>query len=158
MTSTSVRLLKSPDLSLLSQWRPPSGLQIDKVAGNTRQLLVSVKTRLIYIVIADGQLQLASERELHHEISCLDISPMQPFGEANVCAICLWPIATINIISLPNLSDISATPISKHKNPGSIQLCWDMEGVQYLLCTMDNDGSLLYFQVIIIHINSTYIC
>lgn len=148
--------MKSPHLSLLSQWQPPPGLQIDKVAGNMSQLLISVKTRLIYIVISAGELQSAAERELHHEISCLDISPMVPSGEANVCAICLWPIATINILSLPNLSDISATQISKHKNPGSVQLCWDMEGVQYLLCTMDNDGSLLYYQVTYLRIILRY--
>ena len=147
VTSSSLRLLKAPGLSLLSEWKPPSGHQIDKVSGNISQMLIAAKTHLYYLTILDGSLEHTADRELHHEIPCLDISPTQPFGTADVCAICLWPTVTINMLSLPNLVDISVTQISKLKCPGSIQLCWDMEGIQYLLCTIENDGSLLYYQV-----------
>ncbi|XP_033123862.1 DNA damage-binding protein 1-like [Anneissia japonica] len=146
VTASSVRLVSVESKALVAEWKAPSGKNISVASCNSVQVVCAVGSDLFYLEIYSGELKQISFVQMEHEVSCLDITPIQEGSErAEICAVGLWTEISARLLKLPSLDVLHKEMLDGEIIPRSI-LMTVFEGQPYLLCAL-GDGSLYYFQM-----------
>ena len=65
--------------AVISTWLPPAGSRITVASANLSQLLLALSNKMLILVeVTGGKLVHVSSRELPHEVSTLNINPLNP--------------------------------------------------------------------------------
>ncbi|XP_071476122.1 DNA damage-binding protein 1-like [Diadema antillarum] len=146
ITAASARLVSAPTKRLVSEWRPPSGRNINVAACNTRQIVCAAGCEVFYLEISEGEVQQVSTTTMEHEVACLDVTPLKEGADfTDLCAVGLWTDITARILKLPSMETMHVESLGGEIIPRSILLT-TFEGQNYILCAL-GDGSLFYFQL-----------
>ena len=91
-----------------------------------------------------GNLALAGDTTLEHEVACIDMTPLEEGDvRTEVASVGLWTDISVRLIRLPTLEEITREYLGGEIIPRSILMA-KFEGKNYLLCAL-GDGSLFYF-------------
>jgi DNA damage-binding protein 1 len=144
VTAQGVRLVDCNTLKLVGQWDPPTaGEHITLASSAPGQVAVVVGGRkLFYLEVLGDTLTTVAEKELPHEISCVDISPVH--GEkAPFIAVGTWVDISVRVLALPDLNELALDALGGEVIPRSVLLC-TMEGLPKLMCAL-GDGHLITY-------------
>lgn len=77
------------------------------------------------------------ETQLEHEVSCIDITPVDPSAalESSVAAVGLWQQVGVKLLSMPSLEMVAEEPLTGTAMPRSILMA-KFEGICYLLVAL----------------------
>lgn len=143
VTSQAMRVISVADGAVTSEWVPPSG-SITQACANATQVLVATGSKLFFFSVEAGFLNLASSRSMEHEVSCLNIRPLQADGDhASVAAVGLWTDISVRLLRLPSLEQVTRELLGGEIIPRSTLLL-TLENVDYLLVGM-GDGYLFHW-------------
>ncbi|EGC39114.1 hypothetical protein DICPUDRAFT_86223 [Dictyostelium purpureum] len=148
VTNQAINLINPITFKRVDQWKSPSGSPINLVSSNQSQIALSIGKSLYYFEINEqSRIELIKEIELPHEISCIDISPLDSFmdSRSQICAVGLWTDITLRLFKLPTLEEIHKEPLGGEIIPRSI-LMISFEGIDYIFCSL-GDGHLFKFKI-----------
>ncbi|KAF7723645.1 DNA damage-binding protein 1a [Apophysomyces ossiformis] len=139
VTDSSVRLMDSRvEGCLLDEWFPDDQAQITVATINPSQCVVSIGYgRLIALQIVDRQLMKIGATQLEQEVSCIDITPIDPLMplQSSVIAVGVWKDIGVRLLSLPSMKVIAQETLGGTVMPRSILMA-KFEDVCYLLVAL----------------------
>ncbi|GAM28062.1 hypothetical protein SAMD00019534_112380 [Acytostelium subglobosum LB1] len=141
IATTGIYLVNSSTLMRADLYKPKGSINL--ASCNGKQILISQGNNLIYIEIQDQSLVVVKETQLQYEISCLDISLLDGFDKATMCAVGLWTDISVRLLSLPTLTEVYKETLGGEILPRSLMFI-TFEGINHLLCTL-GDGHLFNF-------------
>jgi len=146
VTSKCIRLVDTASLQLVASWEPPvQGDHITLASTAPGQIVVVVGgTGLVYLEVSSDSLTKVTETSMPHEISCVDISPING-DKAAWCAVGTWIDISIRVLSLPTLEEKAVDALGGEVIPRSVLLS-TMEGVPRLMCAL-GDGHLFTYSL-----------
>lgn len=146
-TAASVRLLNASTGAFVTEWKPPAGISINVVTGNSSQVLLATGGgNLVYLEVEAGALREAKFVHLEYEIACLDINPLREGEErTHLAAVGMWTDMSLRVFALPSLDMVAKELLGGEVIPRSVLFC-TFEQVPYLLCAL-GDGHLFNFVV-----------
>ncbi|KAI8994749.1 CPSF A subunit region-domain-containing protein [Pilobolus umbonatus] len=149
VTDKSVRLMGSARSStILDEWFPDSNEQITVASVNPTQCVVSTGYgKIVALQIQVSGLIMIGTTQLEQEVSCIDISPVDPstpFASAFV-AVGLWRNVGVCLLSLPHLQKIAEEKLAGSVMPRSILMA-KFENISYLLVAL-GDGQFYNFKL-----------
>uniref|UniRef100_A0A915DC56 DNA damage-binding protein 1 n=1 Tax=Ditylenchus dipsaci TaxID=166011 RepID=A0A915DC56_9BILA len=145
ITADNVRLI-SGDGSFKVGWQSSSKITLCSVNSHSGQILLGSGDQIIYLQIANDQIQLVNQVTCQNEIACLDISPIEEKAVSKVFAVGFWNDQSVALYSLePEMKLVSEEKLSGEVLPRSL-LIIAMEGIIYLLVAL-GDGTVYYFRI-----------
>ncbi|KAG0183044.1 DNA damage-binding protein 1a [Apophysomyces sp. BC1034] len=149
VTDSSVRLMDSRiEGCLLDEWFPDNQARITVATINPSQCVVSIGYgRLVALQIIDKQLVKIGATQLDQEVSCIDITPIDPLMplQSSVIAVGVWNEIGVRLLSLPSLKVIAQETLGGTVMPRSILMA-KFEDVCYLLVAL-GDGQFYNFKL-----------
>eukprot|EP01100_Stratorugosa_tubuloviscum_P000474 TRINITY_DN1107_c0_g3_i1.p1 TRINITY_DN1107_c0_g3~~TRINITY_DN1107_c0_g3_i1.p1 ORF type:complete len:1090 (+),score=387.33 TRINITY_DN1107_c0_g3_i1:154-3423(+) len=149
ITPKTVKLLKMDNLQVVSIWNSPENSLINAASSNGIEILIAISGgNLVLLEIENDTLKQKNICKFDHEIACVNIqySPNSTlstnFKKAAICAVGLWTDTSINLLNVPNLTNINKQFVGD-VIPRSILLC-ELQSNLYLLCGL-GDGHLITF-------------
>ncbi|KAJ3088710.1 DNA damage-binding protein 1a, partial [Quaeritorhiza haematococci] len=145
ITASSVRLIGSSGRELKAEWVPESGARITVGSANPSQVVVALGGgSIVYIEIGESELREVTRRQLEYEISCVDISPVDPEAlNTSLCAVGLWTDISVRILQLPTLKEATKELLKGEIIPRSVLIA-KFEDAVYLFAAL-GDGQLFNF-------------
>ncbi|KAI8908190.1 UV-damaged DNA-binding protein 1A [Powellomyces hirtus] len=145
---TGINLLASSSRSRLSTWTPPRNARIHHASINPQQIVLAMSGGfVVYLEVHQGALQQVSEIELEHEVSCINISPLQSVSplRSDYCLVGLWTDMTVRLLELPSLKEFDKQITEQDMIPRSVLLV-TMGGIDFAMAAL-GDGHLYTFQL-----------
>lgn len=107
---TGSAVLLSDDSGMVTgNWRPPGDGSITSVSSSGDQLLVSLGGATLVLLDASGsEVQVAAQRELESQISCLALSAALP----NACVVGFWQDSKVAVLDLHTLQPIATEKVA----------------------------------------------
>ncbi|KAK2722376.1 DNA damage-binding protein 1-like [Artemia franciscana] len=144
VTTVGLRTFDQLTRKIISEWLPPSSDPITAVAGNMEQVVAAVGRYLFYFEVKPEGALLMGQKELEHDIACLDVTPIRDMKEkSDWVAVGLWTDISVRLLSLPNLVEACREPLGLDIIPRSV-LMTTLEETPHLFVAM-GDGTLLYY-------------
>lgn len=149
-----VLLVQASTLSLCDQWQPPEGRQVTVCCASALprgQLALAVGgTMLVYLRVEGMSLKQVSSITVHHEIACMDMSPLVPGEEASVLALGFWSEHSVSLLELPSLKTVFSEPLMAGSVvPRSVRLA-NLDGQPRVLVGL-GDGRLVHYRLLASH-------
>jgi DNA damage-binding protein 1 len=159
VTPSEVRVLQHHDdnsLTLITAWAPPGGARITVATGNATQIVAALTGGTVVLLEVSkpaGTVVLSklSETVLPHEVSCISVQPLPSVSDdaddvavplaASFAAIGLWKDASVRLVALPTLTELSAVTMKSDAQARSVLLTV-LQRTAYLLVGTA-DGHLL---------------
>jgi DNA damage-binding protein 1 len=150
VTPSEVRLLQHKadnTLVLVTVWSPGGSARITVASGNATQILVALtggNVVLLEVTAPAGAVSLSKvgEAVLPHEVSCVSLQPLPSVSDdsdavtlplsASFAAIGLWKDASVRLVSLPALTELTAVSMKSDAQARSVLLTV-MQRTAYLL-------------------------
>jgi len=145
ISEKSVYLVSSVTQERLDTWTPSSGQSATVCSAYGSQIVLATGGKqLYYLEIQNDKIVQKGNKQMDHEISCLNIRPVGGSDTATFCAVGLWTDITIRILGLPDLTEFNKEALGGEIVPRSV-LFATFSGTHYLLVGL-GDGHLLNFQ------------
>jgi len=146
VTSGGLRLVDAESGNLNARWTPPPGYQVNVASASPSQVLVATgEGHLYYFEIGAKELREVASAKLEGEISCLDISTLEPESErSSLAAVGTWT-RELSVHALPSLEQLSKEALGGDVIPRSV-LFAAFEGAAFLLCAL-GDGHLFNYVI-----------
>ncbi|GAC93396.1 pre-mRNA-splicing factor [Pseudozyma hubeiensis SY62] len=109
--------LEGENVSIRSQWVPPTGLEVTAASVNsTGQSVVALSDKsLLHLSVEAGALTELRKVQLDHEVSCLDVSSLVAGEAARFVACGFWQTRTVQIFSLPDLAAVGQSSVVQQR-------------------------------------------
>jgi len=147
VTPRKVILVDAKTFLALTSWSPPDpAIRISSASSNANQIVLNIGGgQLVYIEIEGDALQVRSQKQLEHEISCLSLHPLGQNKDqrSDIVAVGMWTDITVRLLSLPSLEILVKENLGGEIIPRSVLLI-SFEDIDYLLCGL-GDGHLCTF-------------
>ncbi|EGD72266.1 hypothetical protein PTSG_00286 [Salpingoeca rosetta] len=108
VTEDEVVLVCAETLARVAEWKAAEGQAIGACACSEKQLVVSSGRQLLIFEIAKGKLTQTKDTTLEHELSCLDILPVNDDG-TSVMVAGTWNVEA-KVYHLPSMRVASSAP------------------------------------------------
>ena len=128
-----------------SEWIAPDGKSIALCSVNQNQILLAIRSELIYLQVENGKIVEVKKREMENEIACIDTSPLVDGQKSSFCAIGLWNDISVSLLSFPELELIDKSPLAGDIIPRSL-LISSFADQPYLFVSI-GDGTLFYYEI-----------
>ena len=128
-----------------SEWIAPDGKSIALCSVNQNQILLAIRSELIYLQVENGKIVEVKKREMENEIACIDVSPLVDGQTSSFCAIGLWNDISVSLLSFPELELIDKSPLAGDIIPRSL-LISSFADQPYLFVSI-GDGTLFYYEI-----------
>ena len=128
-----------------SEWIAPDGKSIALCSVNQDQILLAIRSELIYLKVENGKIVEVKKREMENEIACIDVSPLVDGQTSTFCAIGLWNDISVSLLSFPELELIDKSPLAGDIIPRSL-LISSFADQPYLFVSI-GDGTLFYYEI-----------
>ena len=116
-----VRLVSAETKNLIKEWSPPGDRIISVTGCNESQIVCAAGPILFYLEVKDGDLVLAGDTTLEHEVACIDITPLKDSdNRSDIVSVGLWMDITVRLLKLPNLEEITKEALGGEIIPRSI--------------------------------------
>ncbi|KAI9313708.1 CPSF A subunit region-domain-containing protein [Dichotomocladium elegans] len=132
------------DGAKLDEWKPNEVITVATV--HDAQIAISSGLGVVhYLEVMHGRLVHKGSKHFDHEISCLDISPLNEQKQSEFLAVGFWGGETVHLLNLPSLMVTSKDTLADGRIPHTALLS-KLENVDYLFLTL-GDGQIVYYQI-----------
>ncbi len=105
-TASGIRLVNASTKQLVATLSPDSGMGINLIAANDRQIICASGSEVYYVKIHEGGLELAKKSTMPSEVACVDLGAPDPdTGLARIAAVGLWDTSA-HVLVLPDLAEL----------------------------------------------------
>uniref|UniRef100_A0A6B2KWM6 DNA damage-binding protein 1 n=1 Tax=Arcella intermedia TaxID=1963864 RepID=A0A6B2KWM6_9EUKA len=142
VTAKGISLIDGKKEMIRDTWIPEA--QINLCSANATQILIAQGKDLSIFQIQNQKLIFKSKRTMDHEISCLNINPIEHNkNSSSICVVGLWTDISVRLLSVPDLVEIRKLELGGEILPRSVILK-TLDHITYLIIAL-GDGNLLSY-------------